>query len=174
MQICMCHDAVWDHNATKVDHNNLNKHCFSFTKAAISPFNHQDFFVPSHPPCSLTDLNSFFNQTFLEILPHIFDTCRRLHHQCSAGLHSRFENTCSYIISQLPNLASFHKFHLTLIKPFLRIQNTNDQFIIWNTLELLYAADLVSMAETEELLLEKLRKWKKGMEVKGLTVNSGW
>ena len=31
-------------------------------------------------------------------------------------------------------------------------------------LEMLYADDLVLMAETEELLLEKLRKWKKGME----------
>ena len=28
-------------------------------------------------------------------------------------------------------------------------------------------------AETEELLMEKLRKWKKGMELKGLRVNIG-
>ena len=35
--------------------------------------------------------------------------------------------------------------------------------------ELLYAYVLVLIAaETEELLLEKLRKWKKGMKVKGL------
>ena len=40
-------------------------------------------------------------------------------------------------------------------------------------MELLYADDLVLMAETEELLLEKLRKWKKGMEAEGLGVNAG-
>ena len=40
-------------------------------------------------------------------------------------------------------------------------------------MELLYADDLVLMAESEELLVEKLRKWKKGMEAKGLGVNAG-
>ena len=40
-------------------------------------------------------------------------------------------------------------------------------------MELLYADDLVLMAESEELLLEKLRKWKNGMEAKGLRVNAG-
>ena len=40
-------------------------------------------------------------------------------------------------------------------------------------MELLYADDLVLVAETEELLMEKLRKWKKGMESKGLRVNIG-
>ena len=40
-------------------------------------------------------------------------------------------------------------------------------------MELLYADDLVLMAELEELLMEKLRKWKKGMEAKGLEVNAG-
>ena len=40
-------------------------------------------------------------------------------------------------------------------------------------MELLYADDLVLMAESEELLLEKLRKWKHGMEAKGLRVNAG-
>jgi hypothetical protein len=40
-------------------------------------------------------------------------------------------------------------------------------------LELLYADDLVLMAETEELLMEKLMKWKVGMESKGLRVNVG-
>jgi len=40
-------------------------------------------------------------------------------------------------------------------------------------LELLYADDLVLMAETEELLLEKLNKWKNGLEEKGLRVNMG-
>ena len=40
-------------------------------------------------------------------------------------------------------------------------------------MEMLYADDLVLVAETEELLMEKLRKWKKGMELKGLRVNIG-
>ena len=40
-------------------------------------------------------------------------------------------------------------------------------------MELLYADDLVLVAETEELLMEKLRKWKRGMELKGLRVNIG-
>ena len=40
-------------------------------------------------------------------------------------------------------------------------------------IELLYADDLVLMAESEELLMEKLRKWKTGMEGKGLRVNAG-
>ena len=31
----------------------------------------------------------------------------------------------------------------------------------------------VLMAESEELLMEKLRKWKNGMEAKGLRVNAG-
>ena len=40
-------------------------------------------------------------------------------------------------------------------------------------MELLYADDLVLMAESRELLMEKLRKWKNGMEAKGLRVNAG-
>ena len=40
-------------------------------------------------------------------------------------------------------------------------------------MELLYAVDLVLIAETKELLLEKVRRWKKGMEKKGLRVNAG-
>jgi hypothetical protein len=39
--------------------------------------------------------------------------------------------------------------------------------------ELLYADDLVLMAETEDLLKEKIMKWKAGMEEKGLRVNIG-
>ena len=39
-------------------------------------------------------------------------------------------------------------------------------------MELLYADDLVLMADSEELLMEKLRKWKTGMEAKGLRVNA--
>ena len=40
-------------------------------------------------------------------------------------------------------------------------------------MELLYADDLVLIAEIKELLLEKVRNWKKGMEKKGLRVNTG-
>ena len=40
-------------------------------------------------------------------------------------------------------------------------------------MELLYTDDLVLVAETEELLMEKLRKWQRGMELKGLRVNIG-
>ena len=40
-------------------------------------------------------------------------------------------------------------------------------------MELLYADDLVLIAETKELLLETVRKWKEGMEKKGLRVNAG-
>ena len=40
-------------------------------------------------------------------------------------------------------------------------------------LELLYADDLVLMAETEDLLVEILIKWKAGMEEMGLRVNMG-
>ena len=34
-------------------------------------------------------------------------------------------------------------------------------------------SDLLLVAETEELLMEKLWKWKKGIEMKGLKVNIG-
>ena len=40
-------------------------------------------------------------------------------------------------------------------------------------MELLYTDDLVLVAETEELLMEKLRKWKRGRELKGLRLNIG-
>ena len=40
-------------------------------------------------------------------------------------------------------------------------------------MELLYADDLVLMAESEELLVEKIQKWKAGMEDRGLRVNMG-
>ena len=41
------------------------------------------------------------------------------------------------------------------------------------SMELLYADVLVLMAESEELLMEKLRKCKNGMEAKSLRVNAG-
>jgi hypothetical protein len=37
--------------------------------------------------------------------------------------------------------------------------------------ELLYADDLVLLAESEEKLIEKFRHWKDGMKAKGLGVN---
>ena len=40
-------------------------------------------------------------------------------------------------------------------------------------MELLYVNDLVLIAETKELLLEKVENWKKMMEKKGLRVNTG-
>ena len=38
---------------------------------------------------------------------------------------------------------------------------------------MLYADDLVLIPEPKELLLEKVRNWKKGMEKKGMRVNAG-
>ena len=38
-------------------------------------------------------------------------------------------------------------------------------------MEMLYADDLILIAESEELLTEKVRIWKEGMEAKGLRVN---
>ena len=40
-------------------------------------------------------------------------------------------------------------------------------------MELLYADDLVLMAESKELLMGKLKKLEKKMEAKGLRVNAG-
>ena len=40
-------------------------------------------------------------------------------------------------------------------------------------MELLYADDLVLLADSMEELIEKLRRWKDGMEEKGLRVNLG-
>ena len=40
-------------------------------------------------------------------------------------------------------------------------------------MELLYADDLFLIAKTKDVLLEKVRKWKEGMEKKGLRVNAG-
>ena len=47
------------------------------------------------------------------------------------------------------------------------------EFRVGLSMELLYADDLVLIAKTKELLLEKVRKWKEGMEKKGLRVNAG-
>ena len=40
-------------------------------------------------------------------------------------------------------------------------------------LELLYADDLILMAESEESLRDKIAKWKSGLEAKGLKMNTG-
>ena len=40
-------------------------------------------------------------------------------------------------------------------------------------LELLYADDLIVMAESEESLRDKIVKWKSGLEAKGLKMNIG-
>jgi len=40
-------------------------------------------------------------------------------------------------------------------------------------LELLYADDLILMAENEESLCDKIVKWKSGMEAKGFKMNTG-
>ena len=40
-------------------------------------------------------------------------------------------------------------------------------------MKLLYADDLILIAETEGLLVEKIIKWKAGMEEMGLRVNMG-
>ena len=47
------------------------------------------------------------------------------------------------------------------------------EFRVGLLMELLYADDLVSMAESEELLMDKLKNGKAGMETKGLRVNTG-
>jgi hypothetical protein len=39
--------------------------------------------------------------------------------------------------------------------------------------ELLYADDLATMAETKGHLVEKIKRWKKGLEERGLRVNLG-
>ena len=53
------------------------------------------------------------------------------------------------------------------------LETLSREFREGSPMEFLYADDLILMAESEELLLEKLRKWKKGMEAKGLRVNAG-
>ena len=56
---------------------------------------------------------------------------------------------------------------------FIVLEALSREFREGLPMELLYVDDLVLVAETEELLMEKLRKWKKGMELKGLRVNIG-
>ena len=50
----------------------------------------------------------------------------------------------------------------------IRLEALSREFREGLPMELLYADDLVLMADSEELLMEKLRKWKNGMEAKGL------
>ena len=46
----------------------------------------------------------------------------------------------------------------------------DDRGLPW---ELLYADDLVLLADSEEDLKRKLQRWKSGLEAKGLRVNVG-
>ena len=39
--------------------------------------------------------------------------------------------------------------------------------------ELFYADDLVLLAESREILMEKIKIWKQGLESKGLKINTG-
>ena len=47
------------------------------------------------------------------------------------------------------------------------------EFRVGLPFELLYADDLALLAESEKLLMEKVNRWKLGMEEKGLRVNIG-
>ena len=61
--------------------------------------------------------------------------------------------------------------HGSVLSPFLFIivlEALSREFREGLPIELLYADDLFLMAESEELLMEKLRKWKNGMEAKVL------
>jgi len=42
-----------------------------------------------------------------------------------------------------------------------------------NTIDILYADDLILMAESEESLRDKTVKWKSGLEAKGMKMNTG-
>ena len=55
----------------------------------------------------------------------------------------------------------------------LTLEALSREFMEGQPMELLYADDQVLMAESDEVLMEKLRKWKTGMEAKGLGVNAG-
>ena len=62
---------------------------------------------------------------------------------------------------------SAHCYSLSCWK--LCLENSGKAYL-WNCY---HADNLVLIAETKELLLEKMRKWKEGMEKKGLRVNAG-
>jgi len=64
----------------------------------------------------------------------------------------------------------------SVLSPLLFIivlEALSKQFKVGLPWELLYADDLVLIAETEEELLEKIKRWKHGLEEKGLKVNIG-
>ena len=65
---------------------------------------------------------------------------------------------------------------MTTIQPLHMLEALSREFRelnSGNSMELLHADDLIPIAETKELLLEKVRKWKEGMEEKSLRVNAG-
>ena len=64
----------------------------------------------------------------------------------------------------------------SVLSPFLFItvlEALSKKFRKGLPFELLYADDLVLIAETEELLVEKIEAWRKGLEAGGLRVNFG-
>ena len=79
-------------------------------------------------------------------------------------------------MTKSPNLAMFEIHFKTFAKVSVTFA-TGNGFGTTGTkgllMELLYADDLVLVTEMEELLMEKLHRWKKGMELKSLRVNIG-
>ena len=62
---------------------------------------------------------------------------------------------------------------LSLLLFIIALEAMSREFREGLPMELLYADDLVLVAETEELLMEKLPKLERGMKLKGLRVNIG-
>ena len=58
----------------------------------------------------------------------------------------------------------------SLLLSIIVLESSSREFGEGLPMELLHADDLVLMTKSEELLMEKLRKWKTGMEAKGLRV----
>lgn len=64
----------------------------------------------------------------------------------------------------------------SVLSPLLFIivmEALSSEFRVGLPWELFYADDLCLLAETEEDLMEKVKRWKEGMELKGLRVNMG-
>ena len=53
------------------------------------------------------------------------------------------------------------------------MEAVSSEFRVGLPWELFYADDLCLLAETEEDLVVKIKRWKEGMELKGLRVNMG-
>ena len=64
----------------------------------------------------------------------------------------------------------------SVLSPLLFIivmEALSNEFRVGLPWELLYADDLCLLAETEEDLMVKIKRWKEGMELKGLRMNMG-